>query len=640
MSNTKTNFPVSRPGPRRVKLRPQLRFVDKITRGPSRDPTAAPEDDHLSSDEYKSICSDDVAPALSEGSSGPRSNTDARGFTAIFKVTEQVRAVADSLDIDALHSLAAILIPCLENILRSFKHLPSRIRSAPNFGVAFRGVIFSGRMFAQHIGNVTRRMSGIQLNDAIQLSLQSLDITMANLKVLFDLIEHSVTQGKPLPAVPVGSAADVTLTSLGIPETTVKGSSITATASYDHVSVPPSLGLTPEDGSDIPMPPATIAVTKASLRRLVSGLGRKSTLRPLTLWSGTMSSKPSAMALTLRVSGSPTDQVPTTTVAPGPSDISSCDQKARVGGAVPAPLNIEQPARVPRSFAQAVNVELPTLTPELYFSTNGVLCAASLAGLVRLLTSTEAVKDPTFDNLFFCSFRFFSKPIEIFNLLVEQYDEGPREPIDPAQAILLEQDAQIAKVRVAKVFLLWLRFHWRYQWDAEVLEPLRQFASTRTPDDPASITWNKVVRKLEDASGGVGYRGFRIQRTAHQMQLTHYAPISASTQFELLFREVITQGYFNKVDVLHFHSPTGREEFARQLCLAASELFRDIDPEDAVRYWTDEQNKTVGGKILRLASFDNALAYWTSNTIAARPTVRSRAEVMEFFIDTASVSQS
>jgi len=60
-------------------------------------------------------------------------------------------------------------------------------------------------------------------------------------------------------------------------------------------------------------------------------------------------------------------------------------------------------------------MELPASALELHFGPDGVLCAASLAALVRMLTSTEAPKDPTFDNFFFVSFQFFSKPIEIFN---------------------------------------------------------------------------------------------------------------------------------------------------------------------------------------------------------------------------------
>jgi RasGEF domain/RasGEF N-terminal motif len=620
MSNTRTD---SGSRSRRVgELRPRLRFADEITQKSSRLPTVAEENGYIDSD--------GVAPALSEGHSRSRSSFDAKEFTAISKIAEQVRAVSDNLDMDFLHSLAGILILSLENMLRSFKSLPLRLRSKPSFDVAFRGVIFFARMFARHTGDVTLRLSGMQLADTVQLSLQSLDMMMASLEVLFDLVEHPVTQRKPLPDVP---AVDSTLTS-PIHETTVMGLPIHATASHDNVNVTPPPVFTAEGGSNVPMPLATFATTKASLRRLVSGLhNRKSNLRPPTLRSGMTSSKPSGIPWIPRVGGYPSDRVPTALVSRGPLDHG---QQARMycAGTVFAPPSTEQSVSVLRNFTQEVNTELPASTLELHFSSDGVLCAASLAALVCMLTSTEALKDPTFDNFFFVSFRFFSKPIEIFNLLVAQYDEDPREHLDPA--IDPERDASVAKVRVARVFFLWLRFHWRHQWDAEVVQPLRQFASTRPADDPAPITWKKVIRKLNHASRGIDYRGSRIQRIA-QTQLTRHTPTPVSPQCRLLFKEVISQGDLDKVDILYFHNPTGREELARQLCLAASELFRDIDPEDAARYWTDGQSKSVRAKILRLASFENALAYWTSNTIVARPTVRSRAEVMEFFIEVTSV---
>jgi hypothetical protein len=495
-------------------------------------------------------------------------------------------------------------------------------------------------MFAHHIERVSMRMSGMQLADAVQLSLQSLDMTMASLKVLFDLVEHSVIQARPLPDIPAVLVPNATPEVPVIHETSTANASVSAMASHDQASVPSPLVRSAEDVISSPTPPKEITM-KGSLKRFVSGLGRKSTLRPLTLWSGAISSKSyPASALTPWVGGSPNGPVPTTPVTPGPSDDEKFDQQSHIGGAVVSmPPSTEQSALVPHNFMQVLDVVLPSLTPGFYFSSKGVLCAASLEALVRILTSTEAVKGTTFDDFFFLSFRFFSNPIETFNILVAQYDEGPHEPLDSASAIIWEQDAPVAKVRVAKVFLQWLRRHWRHQWDAEILEPLRQFVANRPARDPASITWDKVIRKLDDASVGVGYRGSRIQRIA-QLWLTHDTPPPLPRPFALVTKEAISRGEFDRVDVLHFHSPAGREELARQFCLAASELFRDIDPEDAVRYWKDGRNKTVGEKILRLASFENALAYWTSHVIVVRPTVRSRAEAMEFFIDVASVSAS
>lgn len=607
--------------------RPRLRFADDIIRKSSK-PAAGttPRDVQSSAEEGESVGSDDAAPAMSEVSNSFSSRTD---FTAIFKVANQVRAMAGNLSIASLHSLAEILISCLESTLRSLKLLPSRIRSALNFGVAFRGVIFSGGMFSHHVGRVTTRLSGIQLTEAVQLSLQSLDMTMASLKTLLDLVECSDTQGK-LP-LDISGGSDVALV---IPQTSVEYPPIPTIASADNVPVRKTL-LEAQRKLNDPILRTRMIPTKSSLRQLVSGLGSKGTIRPLTLWSGTVSLRSSSTAPPVDgLPGGPYLATPTTPTTPGLSDSDGSYQQAHHNGVVVStpPTTEQSPKRI---NLQVLNVELPLSPNELYFSHNGVLCAASLEALVRILTSSEAVRDPSFDVFFFFSFRFFSKPLEIFNLLVEQYDERPPEGLQPAQVNLWEQNAPVAKVRVAKVFLLWLRSYWRYQWDMDVLEPLRQFASDRPTNDPASITWDKVTRNVNDASVGVR-QGFRMQRIAQIV--SEHQSTRLSRPFELLTEEMMSQGDFDKVDVLYFHNPPGREEFARQLCLAASGLFRHIDPEDAVRYWRNGQNKTVGEKISCLASFENALSYWVSNAIVVRPTVRSRAEVMEFFIDLASVS--
>jgi hypothetical protein len=629
MSNVGVNL-TSRPR-RFIKHRPRLRFADEILKS-SKHPTVT-VDEQSSSEE--SVSSDYAAFSSSESSSSSRSQADTKDFTAIFKVADKVRVVAQILDVDSLHLLAEILIPCLENMLRSFKRLSSRIRSTPDFGVAFRGVIFSGRMFAHHIEKVTTRLSGIQLADAIQLSLQSLDMMVASLKALFGLIEHSFSEAKPLSNAPVVSAPSTTLARTLTHETLVENSPVPPMSYSEQAAVPSPLAMAITDGPGISMPPTRKTTTKGSLKRLVSGLARRSSLRPLTLWSGTVSSKSSpATTLAPRVGGSPKGLVYTRPMMPGSSHSEASGQQMDIGG---APPTTDQSTLVPRNLLQVLEKDLPSSTAELYFSSSGVLCAASLVALIRILASTEAIKDSAFDDFFFLSFRFFSNPIEIFNLLVAQYDEGPLGPLNSEHTILWEQDALVAKVRVAKVFLLWLRRHWRYQWDADILEPLRQFVSNRPAHDPASITWDKVMRKLNEASSA-DYCGSRIKQTA-ETGVTLDAPTNLPRPFGLL-TEAISQGDFDKVDILHFHSSAGRKELARQLCLAASELFRHIDPEDAVRYWNNGQDKAVGERILQLASFENAQAYWTSHSIVIRPTVRSRAEVMEFFIDLASVSTS
>lgn len=255
------------------------------------------------------------------------------------------------------------------------------------------------------------------------------------------------------------------------------------------------------------------------------------------------------------------------------------------------------------------------ITDGLYFNQSGSLGAASLTGLVRVLTSMGNI-DTTCTNVFFHSFRFFTTSKELFHVLLSRYNETPPPGL-----------------MVANFFLLWLRNHWRYEWDGDILEPLCEFALNRPAGDAASDIWHKVLRKIKKASVGVTYRGNRMERklyNAKDVQELDTPP----TPFEPLSKNVFVLEKFGEIDILYFHNPAGRAEFAHQLCLAGSQLFRHFDPEDTVRYWKDGLNKSVGEKIFLFMSFENALTYWTADSVV---TAKSRADAMEFFIEVAHV---
>ena len=135
--------PISRP--RRLKgLAHRLRFVD-ATFAETTGPSGSPETD--------SDGSEVITPASSIIFTLSRSKLlDANGrFIAIRQVANLLHSVANKSDIEALHALAEIFLLCLKNILLSFKHLSPRVRSVPDFGVAYRGVIFFGKMFAGRV---------------------------------------------------------------------------------------------------------------------------------------------------------------------------------------------------------------------------------------------------------------------------------------------------------------------------------------------------------------------------------------------------------------------------------------------------------------------------------------------------------
>lgn len=587
-----------------------------------------------------SVTSEDTTFSSSISTTRSRFKIDAnKRFTAICKIADLLHSVADKSDVESLHSLAEVFFLCLKNVLLSLKRRSSRTRSVTDFDVTYRGVAFFGRMFASHVRRVTTRLSATQLTDAFQSSMQALDLTIGSLNTLIDLVEHTAAIVKVLPDV----SGDSTLESTIPPSPAIDFPSVNDTLAFatESSNMIPESTLPVEPAADVSgdsVPPTGTRSKKRSLSRLVSGLSRKTVLR--STWSNTISSRTITIPpLSPHADVSSGNSSPSILVAssqPGSSGSDhtriqagvslETDPSGRPFDAKPSTLHNDPPS----SEGESTIDPFPSAA-EACFSPSGVLCAASLVALVRILTSKE---DPEFNALFFLSFRFFSKPLEVFDTLIAQYGMNPPEDLGPAKSISWEKQARVVKIRIAKVFLLWLRLYWRHEWDSDVVEPLRQFASNRPADDPASVTWPKVIKKLRDNPVCVVHRIVRMRQNLEKTLSSSHRP----KPFKLFVEDAGRQGNFDEVDILHFHSLGGREELARQLCLAASELFRSFDPEDTVKYWKDGQNKAIGEKISRLSSFENALAYWVSKTIVTRPTARSRAEVLECFVEVAQVS--
>lgn len=591
----------------RPKARPRLRFAPTTLRSSVK---ATPS--HV--DTLDSVYTDSMDSRNAKAASGLK-GSDSK-FTAIFTVAKQIQLAADQSDFKALRSLSKIFTACLYNILRSFKTLPSELRSTSDFAIAFKAVVHFGTQFTSQVKLLTAKLSDEVLAEELQMTVQSLDMSMSSFTALLDLVDRRVAINKPLPSPPssilsLDRALSPSIHNISSNESLVSS----ASSSSPLVEEGP---VSPISAEIVDVPPVKGKMSKGSLTRLITGLRTRRSIRQMTAsWLST-GSKPSTPLAELSplIRQFPTPPTPPTPTTAGSNESSGSN-------------------RWPIVLQSDLDDDFATSKDGLCFGQSGSLCAASLAGLVRVLTSMEAVIDPTFTNVFFHSFRFFTTSKELFDMLLVRYNETSPPDLTSERLARWEQ-ANITKMRVAKVFLLWLRNHWRYEWDVDVLEPLRKFASSRPAGDAASITWPKVLHKIKEASVGVAYRGNRMERQLYNA--AHLQEVDPPpTSFQPLSKDTFILEKFGEVDILYFHNPAGHEEFARQLSLAASQLFRHFDPEDAVRYWKDGLSKSVGESVFRFTSFENALTYWTANSIVTRPTSRSRSEVMEFFIEIAYV---
>ena len=462
--------------------------------------------------------------------------------------------------------------------------------------------------------------------------MQSLDTTTGSLQALINLVGEEASEAKPLPDVP------------GVPvlETVPPPSAVTNIIPGKHLRVFETTSSNDvrestravEGIANNPVPPIGPRTTKHSLKRLVSELSRKTALKSST-WSNTISSKSTTPSTSPRADVFNSFQASVTPPQPGHHtsirhtqnrDADVPPETGRILGGTPFPTSHGDVS------LSEHDKDMFSSSAELHFGPSGITLRGIAGGSHAHLDFQE---DPEFNAFFFLSFRFFSGPLEVFDTLIAQYNSGPPEGLEETQLALWDKQARVVKIRIAKIFLVWLKIYWRYEWDADILEPLRQFASKRPADDPDSVTWTKVIERLGSTVIRVGQRSVRMRRRPERRMLSSQRP----KPFKLLAEDACRRGKFDEVDILHFHSPAGHEEFARQLCLAASELFRHFDPEDAVRFWKDGKDRAVGEKLSRLSSFENALVYWVANTAIIKPTARSRGETMECFIEVAQVSE-
>ncbi len=86
-----------------------------------------------------------------------------------------------------------------------------------------------------------------------------------------------------------------------------------------------------------------------------------------------------------------------------------------------------------------------------------------------------------------------------------------------------------------------------------------------------------------------------------------------------------------------FMTDAGVQEFARQLTIQSSRLFRKLDPEGSVRSWIASESE---GRETRadFVNWGRSLTFWATISILQQPSVDGRVLFIGFWLDVAMVS--
>ncbi|KAH7910825.1 ras guanine nucleotide exchange factor domain-containing protein [Hygrophoropsis aurantiaca] len=540
----------------------------------------------------ESIGSDAPAPA----SSGIFSGTQTQpfkfdldtSFPAIRAPLELLRRIPHSQDINALRSLAPIFTQCLVAILDSMSQLPDVVRSSSAFQMAESGVTFSKDLFLGHVKKISADGSANTGEKVEQIanSLQLLEMTMSSLKELLQVAETELMKTKPLPETPtLDEYADELMDN------------------FVEVQTSPS---TEGEGDQAPKPPPILKTRKSKL----SGF-----FKPISIRAKKKKAKAAATS-------SPADS--SSTLVATDTELETQEYKR-------ASSNIRNSiAKFPDIFAPQVEEAMPhpADSPELYFDAEGILRGGTLRGLVFFLTSRDPTRDFEFLDMFFLSFRCFASSKALFQALVARYQQDLPEDLPAAQR---QTEAYHIKMRVAKILHLWVDLHWRQAFDGEIFALLLHFCFNDLAKDlPQELSSQLATALHACARGGADYRSRRLQQRA-KAALPHEkdAPLTWAPPTEHL----MSCDDFSRTSVLSFNTPEGHQFFAMQLSLCMWDKYSRVDPEDAVKFWHDGQDKKVGTLLSAVIAFEDIIALWVTKSIVESPSPETRVELIGAFLD-------
>ncbi|KAG0268481.1 hypothetical protein BGZ95_002440, partial [Linnemannia exigua] len=115
---------------------------------------------------------------------------------------------------------------------------------------------------------------------------------------------------------------------------------------------------------------------------------------------------------------------------------------------------------------------------EVHYNDNGVLVAATLEAFIEMLTSHKNAPDSALVMTFFTTFRLFTSPLELTDLLIKRFMKLPPAGLSEQDlSIWTQQKQERVQKRVHIAFKTWLEGYWVSEKDREAFRPITEFVT-------------------------------------------------------------------------------------------------------------------------------------------------------------------
>jgi len=238
-----------------------------------------------------------------------------------------------------------------------------------------------------------------------------------------------------------------------------------------------------------------------------------------------------------------------------------------------------------------------------------VIKGANLEKLVERLTY-EQYHDPGLTQTFLLTYRTFTTPLQLLNILIARYNTEPRAGMSQGE---WEAIIKPIRLRVFNVLKNWLlKGFYDFSDNVHVQKAFINFIATQMEVDMNQAA-NQLITIFD--------RQMSEAQKIGEIVFSHPPP-----------KPIVPKVFPSEPSALDFHP----EELARQLTLIESELYRAIKPWEFLNQaWAKKDKFKRAPRIMALIDRFNLVSKWVATEILHCNVLKNRVSVMRHFIEVA-----
>ncbi|KAI0056099.1 ras GEF [Artomyces pyxidatus] len=270
---------------------------------------------------------------------------------------------------------------------------------------------------------------------------------------------------------------------------------------------------------------------------------------------------------------------------------------------------------------------------DVAYNTEGVLVGASMQALVEKMTPHASIVEPAFSAVFFLTFRLFSSPMELVQVIIDRYNILPPPDLTEERMYLWQQRKGIpVRLRVSNFIKVWLEMHWRPVSDNVVLPLLLDFNR-----DALAVMFPGPSQRIHDL---IMMRTHQVEDVLMTPRLDRIRdagmpinPPMINSPSEIP-RPVMTKTLFSHLRANNFGAIYITDfdclELARQLTVMECNLFCAIQSEEVLESGLEGAKFPVN--VRAVSTLSTVITGWVAESILNETDIKKRTTLVKFFI--------